>query len=293
MTQAAAPFDPSLRQSVAAMVRRRVPASDADDVAQTVLCDALAAERVPHDPVELRRFVSVIARHKIADFHRRARVRGGAIDPAEALARAAASPAPIEARALLRRVIDSLARSDRDRQTLEWLVREHDGEQLSSIAEEVGLPAPSVRQRVSRLRRALRAQWAHALAILFAVGACAAIGDRARHASRDADAITADPAVDPGARVLALAQGLWRVDGDARAVDVRVRGRRVDVSIAGVVKTRTIAHASALADGSYAVDLRDEGGAVQRATVVVAGDRMTVTTQDGRLSGTARLYRVR
>jgi DNA-directed RNA polymerase specialized sigma24 family protein len=291
MPGASTPFaDPSLRRSLAAMVRRRVPASEADDVAQTVLCDALAAATVPCDPTELRRFVSVIARHKIADYHRRARVRG-AIEPADVLDEPATSPPPLEARALLRRVMGSVEASKRDRETLEWLVREHEGEQLSSIAEDVGLPAPAVRQRVSRLRRALRAQWAHALVLFLVAGSCAALTDRAYRAVSRAEVITADPAGDPGARIIGLAQGRWRVEGDPRPIEVRIVGRRVDVVMPALVKTHTIVRAEARGGDSFLVDLRDEKGAVQQATVVLDDDRLIITTQDRRLDGTARLVR--
>jgi hypothetical protein len=42
---------------------------------------------------------------------------------------------------------------------LEWVVREHLGEQLQDIAKENELSSEQVRQRVSRLRRQLRTQW--------------------------------------------------------------------------------------------------------------------------------------
>ncbi|HEX3850670.1 MAG TPA: hypothetical protein VHW01_06860 [Polyangiaceae bacterium] len=44
--------------------------------------------------------------------------------------------------------------------TLEWMLREGDGEKLEQIARDANLPAPRVRQRVSRLRCFLREQWA-------------------------------------------------------------------------------------------------------------------------------------
>ncbi|HEX2670822.1 MAG TPA: hypothetical protein VHM25_08120, partial [Polyangiaceae bacterium] len=48
---------------------------------------------------------------------------------------------------------------DQAQATLHWLLREGDGETLDEIAREVELPAPRVRQRVSRLRRHLHARW--------------------------------------------------------------------------------------------------------------------------------------
>src|SRR3954470_9835498 len=64
--------DPALRQSLQDFVRRRVPPSDVDDVVQTVLVDALAAEGRPREAEELRKWLLGIARHKVADCHRRA-----------------------------------------------------------------------------------------------------------------------------------------------------------------------------------------------------------------------------
>src|SRR5687767_7282890 len=61
-----------IRRGLTALLRRRVPPQEVEDIAQTVLCDALAAGNIPSDPEEFRRWLTGIARHKIADFHRRA-----------------------------------------------------------------------------------------------------------------------------------------------------------------------------------------------------------------------------
>lgn len=289
--------DSPLRRAVSQMVRRRVPASDADDVTQTVLCDALAAPVMPTEPSELRRFVCVIARNKIADFHRRAR----RLEASEGAAEPACGPPPVEARALLRDIVERASASPRDRETLEWLVREHEGEELAEIASDVGLSAPAVRQRVSRLRRALRAEWAKALAVLLAFGAS---GLAARHLARDPSAvILADPAGDPGARVLGVAQGRWRLEADpggpelsARRIDpalveLRVTGRRLEVSAPLPVAARTITRATTADGTTFELELTGDSGRTERATVVLAGDAMVVTLHDGGLAGTARLRR--
>src|SRR5690606_6384166 len=64
--------DPALRNALLRFVRSRVPASEAEDIVQSVLTDALSAARAPEEPEELRRWVHGIARNKIADYHRRA-----------------------------------------------------------------------------------------------------------------------------------------------------------------------------------------------------------------------------
>jgi DNA-directed RNA polymerase specialized sigma24 family protein len=151
--------DPALRQSLQDFVRRRVPASDVDDVVQTVLCDALAVEGRPGDPAELRRWLLGIARHKVADLHRRAYR-----EPPAELPDIEASPAPIEAHALLHWA-EQQAGSTRDAQkTLDWMAREGDGEKLEAIAAEERVPAARVRQRVSRMRRWMKERWVAELA---------------------------------------------------------------------------------------------------------------------------------
>src|SRR5215467_12922982 len=97
------------RRRLSAIVRRRVPSQDADDVVQSVLCDALAAEQVPVDPDELARWLAGVARHKVADHHRRAArvaLESGSArlgdHPSPSAAELPSRPAPFEARALLR-----------------------------------------------------------------------------------------------------------------------------------------------------------------------------------------------
>lgn len=170
-----------VRRALAAMLRRRVPGQEVDDLAQTILCDALASGTIPTDPEEIRRWLGGIARHKIADYHRRAARRGAreavwGTDGEAPLASCAAPPSAFEEREVLHRLLGAIE-SRRDAETMEWLVREHGGERLADIAAENGLPAPVVRQRVSRLRRALRSRWASAVGVLVLVlGVAAAFG---------------------------------------------------------------------------------------------------------------------
>ncbi len=146
--------DPALRQSLQDFVRRRVPPSDVDDVVQTVLVDALAAEGRPREAEELRKWLLGIARHKVADCHRRAHR-----EPPAELPEVEATPAPIEARELVRWA-EEQAGSTRDaKQTLDWMAREGEGEKLESIAASEQVPAARVRQRVSRMRRWMKERW--------------------------------------------------------------------------------------------------------------------------------------
>jgi RNA polymerase sigma factor (sigma-70 family) len=147
--------DPGLRRDVEAAVKRRVRGDDAADVVQAALADVLSAARVPEDAEEFRRFVFAVTRNKVFDHFRR-RVREV---PEEEAVEPAAAEAPLSARDILRWAEEKLPDSEALR-TLEWMLREGDGEKLEQIAREANVPAPRVRQRVSRLRRFLREHWA-------------------------------------------------------------------------------------------------------------------------------------
>ncbi len=156
--------EPALQRSLRGMVRRRVPAAEAEDIVQAALCDALAAPLAPADPDDIPRWVTAIARNKIADHFRRAR-REERVDvvPAQAVHE------PHDERAMLR-AIASEARTPGSLQTLSWVVREASGEQLADIAVEESLPAEVVRQRVSRWRKRIRSTFllaAASLAVFF------------------------------------------------------------------------------------------------------------------------------
>jgi RNA polymerase sigma factor (sigma-70 family) len=144
----------TFRAALTAMVRRRVPPADAEDVVQAVLTEAVATTERPADPEGARKWLWGVARHKIADYHRRASRE--TTDPPER----AAPPPEHEERALLRWAVGELPAGADAKKTFEWLLREGDGETLEAIAEEERLPPPVVRQRVSRLRRLFRSRWA-------------------------------------------------------------------------------------------------------------------------------------
>jgi RNA polymerase sigma factor (sigma-70 family) len=162
--------DPSTRRAIEDFVRRRVPGPDVDDVVQTVLLDALAAEGRPESPEELRRWLIGIARHKVADFHRR-----GAREQVTELPEVAAPPPPIEARELARWAEEQAASTRDAKQTLSWMAREGEGEKLESIAAEERVPAARVRQRVSRMRRWMKERWLAELAAVAALAILALI----------------------------------------------------------------------------------------------------------------------
>jgi RNA polymerase sigma factor (sigma-70 family) len=161
--------DPELYAALVRYARRRVAEHEVDDIVQATLTDALAAKRTPETPEEVRRWVHRIARNKIVDLHRR---RGREV-PRELTGpdEATADSAPLSARELLRWAEKELPEGEGADSTLEWMLREGDGEKLEHIADEAKLPAPRVRQRVSRLRRHFRSRWAAQLAAVAALTA--------------------------------------------------------------------------------------------------------------------------
>jgi DNA-directed RNA polymerase specialized sigma24 family protein len=164
--------DPALRRSLTEMVRRRLPESDVEDVVQATLIEALASQSAPtaDEGDALKRWVFGIARHKVADFHRKSRRESPTSEPPEG----ATDGEPHSARDMLRWAEEELPPGDGSKETLNWLLREGEGEKLEAIAASEKLPAPRVRQRVVRLRKHFRERWAAELAAI--VAATIAIG---------------------------------------------------------------------------------------------------------------------
>lgn len=147
--------DPALRQGLLSYARRRLPPGEVEDLVQSTLADALTSDRAPSDDSSFLRWVHGIARHKIADRYRR-QGRLPVLDPD---VDAEAPDAGTGTGELVQWIERELPKTDHAHATLHWLLRESDGESLDEIARDVALPAPRVRQRVSRLRRHLHARW--------------------------------------------------------------------------------------------------------------------------------------
>jgi DNA-directed RNA polymerase specialized sigma24 family protein len=147
--------DPALRDALLRYARRRLPPAEVDDLVQNTLADALASSSGPADDAEFQRWVHGIARHKVADLYRR-RGRLPLLDAELDATLSDPTPATGE---LVQWIHSELPKTDGAHATLHWLLRESDGESLDEIARDAELPAPRVRQRVSRLRRHLHARW--------------------------------------------------------------------------------------------------------------------------------------
>jgi RNA polymerase sigma factor (sigma-70 family) len=160
--------DPTLLAALGAHVRSRVPKSDADDVMQSVIADALAAENAPDDADTLKRWLFGVARNKIADFYRRNKREQPSENAGDDLAAPTSNRS--EAKELLQWAEAELPPDSDAKRTFEWMLREGEGEKLESIAASEKLPAPRVRKRVSRMREHFRARWAAYAAALAAAG---------------------------------------------------------------------------------------------------------------------------
>lgn len=156
--------DQGLRRDLSRAMSRWVAAADVEDVVQATLVEALASPRLPTDPESIRKFVFAIARQRAADHHRRnKRESRRVLDVTEVNDPAASHPEDAD---LLRWAERELPEADGAKQTLEWMLRESDGETLADIAAEERLNPPVVRKRISRLRRFYRERWSRQLATL-------------------------------------------------------------------------------------------------------------------------------
>lgn len=296
--------DPAVSRSIHSLVGRRVPAQDVGDVVHAVVCDALAAEDPP-PPGDVPRWLFGIARHKVADHHRHARRRpDGVMDAALVNGPAA----PIEARSLLRGMIADATRDPRSAETLGWIAREAAGERLDEMAREASLPAATVRQRVSRLRRWLQRRW-RAEALLVLAAALAAVVVALHRTPAAPVPIAADPMGDASAAAGAALQGRWRVvavepdgsldaarralvDAEALSTVVDVDGTDLRFTSASHAGERVV-RAGAVAGGAFPVTVADAAGHAQRATASFdARGRLVVVSGEGTWRGRAVLERL-
>jgi RNA polymerase sigma factor (sigma-70 family) len=193
--------DPALREALLKFARRRLPPGEVDDLVQNTLADALGSPSAPNDEAEFRRWVQGIARHKIADLYR----RRGRLPPLDSEAEPAEPDPGPGAGELTQWIEQELPKTDGAQATLHWLLRESEGETLDEIARDAALPAPRVRQRVSRLRRHFQNRWlalgAAGLALLIGIGAILHLTTQPKGAGIAREAIT------PLERARALRQG--------------------------------------------------------------------------------------
>jgi RNA polymerase sigma factor (sigma-70 family) len=192
--------DPALRDALLKVARRRLPPGEVDDLVQNTLTDALSSSHQPREYADFRRWVQGIARHKIADLYR----RQGRLPPLDPEADPHVSDPGPATEELAQWIERELPKTEGAQATLHWLLRESEGETLDEIAREAALPAPRVRQRVSRLRRHFQTRWlalgAAGLALLIAIG----LELRGWHQAPPLQPVIAREAVTPLERARAL-----------------------------------------------------------------------------------------
>ena len=147
--------NPALREGLLKFARRRLPPGQVDDLVQSTLLEALASRSAPSGDADFRRWLHGIARHKIADLYRRQARFPKTSSEADATV---VDPGPGTGE-LTQWIERELPNTPDAKATLGWLLRESEGETLDEIARDAALPAPRVRQRVSRLRRHFQTRW--------------------------------------------------------------------------------------------------------------------------------------
>src|SRR5688572_18354535 len=220
--------DAELRGGLERYVRRRLRDEDAGDVVQATITDALASDGAPADREGFRRFVYIIARNKVADHYRR---HSRETPDEQAVEHAPGSHDPVSAKDLLRWAEDALPSSE-DKSTLEWMLREADGDKLEHIAEEENVPAPRVRQRVSRLRKYLRARWAAQLAAAGVAGLVLVFGALWLQRQQHEDEPTAEKekALEEGRRLRRAALERCQARDYQKCLDGLDRAQKLDPS---------------------------------------------------------------
>lgn len=285
-----------LRDALVALVRRRVPREEVPDLVQSILCDALASERTPAEPEELARWVNGIARHKVADYRRRS---GRLVLDDEAVqAATCATPAPYESRRILGEVLADPS-TTRERETLDWMIREHSGEPLARIAEEAGVPSPTLRQRVSRLRRVLRSKFAWSLVALALVGSGAALHSGIRREPVAESVIGPEQSTALGGHYRVVSFVLpeaapkgtraW-LEWLSKDATVRVDGARVSIVCPGTTLERTLRAVETQGDVTTA-ELVDSSGRVVHVVARASGSTLRVDLSDATMHGSLVLVR--
>ncbi len=196
--------DERFRATLIRALRRRVPEIDAEDIVQTAIAEAVSAGKANEDPVLVRRWIAAVARNRLVDQLRKKREVLTESPPDIADTRS-----PHEGD-LLRWAELELPDGRSAEETLEWMLREADGESLESIAKESNLPPTRVRKRISRLREHFRQRWAIYAAALAALAIAGALGWRVLSSPLEVVPIAKDPPLAPSAFPEEIAKDLRR-----------------------------------------------------------------------------------
>jgi DNA-directed RNA polymerase specialized sigma24 family protein len=165
-----------VREKIVAVIGKRVPAPDRDDVAQAAYLRLLLMSELPESESELLGLVVCVVRGLVVDFHRRrvvreARTADGADVDGVAFD---ADVADVVEREEWRRMVDFAEREVGAGRVapeiLGWANRLAAGDTLEQIAADEGVPVGTLKGRLHRAREHLRKRWAG-----YAAGVIAAI----------------------------------------------------------------------------------------------------------------------
>ncbi|MEM7356861.1 MAG: sigma-70 family RNA polymerase sigma factor [Acidobacteriota bacterium] len=154
-------------EGLRAFIARRVPAQDAEDVAQDALLRIHKSATTLRDPQRVQGWVYSVARHAIADYyrsHRRIEVADALelesmADPSAAVAEKLATfrgdhSAHEEVLTWLRPIAEGLPSGYREA----LLMADFEGVTQREVAEKLGLSLPGAKSRIQRARRMLAAE---------------------------------------------------------------------------------------------------------------------------------------
>lgn len=288
--------DPYVRGCVTEAVRRRVPGDDVSDVAQAVFCDALSSETGPATATEIRYWLLGVARHAAADYFRK-RPREVSSGEGEEGDRddGISLPPTFEVREAIARVLETLGEGAK--KTLFWMVLEHEGVELQSIAKDEKMSPSAVRARVYRLRRTLRKELAYLLCAALAFGG----GAEALHAGW-LDTVGVVAPVAPslpdwalGTLVVSRVEVPGDVDAATRSLLRSLDGAMVMVEGGSVhVGPFTLAaEVSGSGNGESLVTLSGAKGGAVTATVEHTREGVTLSSTSGPVRGRIFLRRLR
>jgi DNA-directed RNA polymerase specialized sigma24 family protein len=166
----------AVREKVLAVIGKRVPDADRDDVAQAAYLRLLLMARLPESEPELLGLVVFVARGLVVDFHRKRKVReartadGADVDEVAFEADIAGVAEREEWRSMLAFVEKEVAAGRVPPEVLRWAERLAAGDTLAQIAADEGIPVSTLKMRLHRAREHLRKRWpAYAGGFAFAV----------------------------------------------------------------------------------------------------------------------------
>jgi RNA polymerase sigma factor (sigma-70 family) len=160
---------PAVAKTIRAFVARRVPASDAPDVAQRVCLRLLRCSTLPDDARRLAALVAVVTRRAVVDYYRYRAIRQRCEELLDDFDLVPANDdfAPLleafDARERLDWVRAQVDAGRIDPRLIELAQAIAHGDSLEEIAARQGKSVASVKMMLSRTRKALRAMWSRQL----------------------------------------------------------------------------------------------------------------------------------